>query len=119
MGMEKLFRKLENGRYQSVGYSMPEMYDGIWVVESNGSGKSVTNLAWKVGDIKRPVDVTTHVAIQSMEDVLIDELFHIQRNGIDGVCDHVSIGNVSMSELATHILRALACEIEKQENEKG
>lgn len=70
--MEKIYRKDEKGRYYSVGYNdVVDLADGVWLVQSKPSSKSITSMVWKVGDIKRPVDVVTHASIQAMERDLV------------------------------------------------
>ena len=65
--MEKLYKKNSNGRYESVGYGgVPDLGDGIWLVQSEPGRKSISSLFWKVGNIKKPVDVVTHASIQAM-----------------------------------------------------
>ena len=71
--MEKVYRKDEKGRYYSVGYNdVVDLPGGIWLVKSNPSSKSVTSMVWKVGDVKRPVDVVTHASLQAMERELVN-----------------------------------------------
>ncbi len=64
--MEKLYRKNSKGRYEECGYDVRhDMQDGIWMVQSKPNSKSTTSLVWKVGDLKRPVDVVTVAALES------------------------------------------------------
>lgn len=37
--MEKIYRKLENGRYVEAGYNIPDISDGIWVVQTKPYSK--------------------------------------------------------------------------------
>lgn len=60
--MEELYRKKKNGRYEKVvGYSNT-LQDGIWLVQTKPSSTRISSLMWKVGDLKRVADVTTHAA---------------------------------------------------------
>ena len=73
--MEKLYRKNSKGRYESIGYnSIPDLSDGIWLVQSSPSSRSVSSLVWKVGDLKRPVDIVTHASLQAVADDLVSYL---------------------------------------------
>lgn len=120
--MEKLYRKIGR-KYVSVGYEIPDISDGIWMVQSNPGSKRVTSLMWKVGDIKRPVDVTTHAAIQSMENGLLDYLRKLgdvdspeyqEAKEICGVLlGPINLNNVSPSDFITLLLRQISKKIEE------
>lgn len=67
--MEKLYRKKANGRYEHAGYGdVPDLCDGIWLVQNRTNVRSKSSLVWKVGDLKRPVDVVTKSAFYSIMD---------------------------------------------------
>lgn len=67
--MEKVYRKLPNGRYEEIGYNgIPDLSNGIWLVENRPHSKSKASLIWRVGDLKRPVDVATKAAFYSIMD---------------------------------------------------
>ncbi len=122
--MEKLFRKKANGRYEKViGYSNV-LQDGIWLIQSKPSSKSISSLVWKVGDLKRIADVTTHAALQSYEMELTNYLLKLTDvnsqeykgaviqlgNYIKGP---IQIGNISPADLSILILRQIAINIEQ------
>jgi hypothetical protein len=128
--MEKLYRKIQKGKrtvYEPAAYCPnSEITDGVWLVQTQPSSKSITSLFWKVGDIKRPVDVTTHVALQSFERELTSYLMKL----CDGNSEEykeaerimggflkgpVSYHNISASDLCTLFLRKIATEIEQGE----
>ena len=71
--MEKVYRKVQKGKkfiYEPIGYNdVPDMSDGIWVVQSSPNSRTCQGL-WRLGDLKRPVDVVTHASLMTLEDML-------------------------------------------------
>lgn len=123
--MEKLYRKLENGRYVEAGYSTPDISDGIWVVQTKPYSRSITSLAWKVGDLKRPVDIVTHASIQSMENELVSYLQKLSESDSKEfkealkLCGGylrgpVNYSNISPTDLVSLFLRQIAIHIESK-----
>ena len=76
--MEKIYRKKKNGRYEAVGYNTPDISDGIWLVQSEPGVKHVSNLVYKIGDIKEPVDVIKEATIHSMGDMLTNYIMKLR-----------------------------------------
>jgi hypothetical protein len=128
--MEKLYRKIQKGKrtvYEPVAYCpQSEITDGVWLVQTQPNSRSMTSLFWKVGDIKRPVDVTTHVALQSFERELTSYLMKLcdgnseeykEAERITGgyLKGPVSYHNISASDLCTLFLRKIGTEIEQGE----
>lgn len=122
--MEKLYKKLKNGRYESVGYSGVDISDGVWLVQSNEFSKSYTSLLWKLSDLKRPVDVTTQAAMFSIADDLANYLYNLgevdsgeyvhAKEFLAGyLSGAVQINNISMQDLSSLILKFIANKIEK------
>lgn len=125
--MEELYRKKSNGRYQKVGYSgIPDLTEGIWMVQDHVNGKSTSSLIWKVGDLKRPADITTHVAFQSIFDEIVryvvkltegtSEEFEKVKKELGGWIrgnEGIGVYNISPSDFATIILRKIATYFEK------
>lgn len=121
--MEKLYRKLPNGRYEATGYDIDKLNDGIWLVQTNPISKSITSMVWRVGEIKKPADIVTHASLQAMENELTmflykltqedsseyQELKQMYGNWVRGP---LQIGNVSCSELVSIILRQIAIKID-------
>ena len=126
--MEKVYRKDEKGRYHSVGYNdVVDLPDGIWLIQSNPSSKSITNMVWKVGDVKRPVDVVTHASLQAMERELcsyVQKLSDVQSQeykDAEKICGGylkgaVNFTNVSPADLVSLMLRQIAFKIESEQN---
>jgi hypothetical protein len=127
--MEKLYRKVQKGRktvYEEAGYgSVPDLSPGIWLVEHRPSSRSQTSLIWRVGDLKRPVDVVTHAALLSFEHELTQYLMKLGEEGSEELQEarellggYVSktqpIGyhNISASDLCGLFLRRIALEVE-------
>ena len=82
--MTPIYRKNSKGRYEECGYDVRhDMQDGIWMVQSKPYSKSTTSLVWKVGDLKRPVDVVTIAALESFTDDLTQYLMKLTEEGSD------------------------------------
>ena len=121
--MEKLYRKVGK-RYVDCGYSVPDLSDGIWLVQNNPHCKSLESLVWKVGDLKRPVDVITHASLQTMSDDIAkyivkltdenseewEDAKNLLGNGLSGPIGYY---NTTAYDLATLLIRKIAIEIEK------
>ena len=122
--MEELYRKKKNGRYQKVvGYS-DTLQDGIWLVQTKPSSTRISSLIWKVGDLKRVADITTHAALQSFDDNLTEYLLRLTDINSEEYKDAVSqlgswikdpIDNrgISPNDLSILILRQIAINIEQ------
>lgn len=122
--METHYRKLPNGKYQAVTTNVHDsLGDGIWVVQHRDYGKSLTSMVWLVGDLKRPADVTTHAAIQSMSSKLTRYIMQIQKPDSKEFFEAqemlggylrgpVQIGNISANDLAKLFLRQIALLVE-------
>lgn len=125
--MEKLYRKKSNGRYQEViGYT-DTLSDGIWLVQTNPHSRSMSSLVWKVGDLKRIADITTHASLQSYEDDLTNYLMKLTdsnsqeyKSAVEQMGNWIkgSIGysGISARDLCILFLRQLAINIEKEQN---
>jgi hypothetical protein len=122
--METLYRKKKNGRYEEViGYT-DTLSDGIWLVQTKPYSRSLTSLLWKVGDLKRMVDVTTHAALQSYEDDLCNYLMKltdsnseeykdaIETIGSGWIKGPIGYSNISARDLCILFLRQIAINIE-------
>ena len=69
--MEDMYRKLKDGTFEHIGLnSVPDISDGIWLVQNRKHSKGYTSLLWKVGDTGRATDVLTHGKIHSLHDEL-------------------------------------------------
>jgi hypothetical protein len=126
MNQDKLYRK-EGRRYVEV--SMPErfdMQDGVWLVQSKPYSKSMASLYWKVGDLKRPVDIVTHAGLQTLEDDLAQYMLRLgeanSKEFLDAkeVCGSwltqpVGYYNISASQLVSLFIRRMATYLEEGE----
>ena len=123
--MEKLYRKKANGRYEeaSIEYT-DQLSDGLWLVQTKPYSRSITSLFWKVGDLKRIADVTTHAALQGFESELTRYLMKLTDENSEEYKDAqersggyikspVGYHNISASDLCSLFLRRIAMEIEK------
>lgn len=123
--MEKLFRRNSKGRYEECGYDVRhDMQDGIWMVQSKPNSKSTTSLVWKVGDLKRPVDVVTIAALESFTDDLTQYLMKLAEEGSEELKEAkkilggymygaVGYQNISANDLCSLFLRRIAMECEE------
>ena len=120
--METLYRKKANGRYEetSIGYT-DDLSDGVWLVQTKPCSRSITSLFWKVGDLKRVADVTTHAALLGFQDQLTtylskltDETSPEYKDAKERFYMHgpVHLGNISTSDLCSLFLRQIAINIE-------
>jgi hypothetical protein len=122
--MEELFRKKANGRYEKVIGHIDTLQDGIWLIQSKPSSRSISSLLWKVGDLKRVADVTTHAALQSYGDNLTNYLVKLTDVNSQEYKDAViqlgnfirgpiEINNISPADLSILILKQIAINIEQ------
>ena len=122
--METLYRKKANGRYEetSIAYT-DDLSDGVWLVQTKPHSRSITSLFWKVGDLKRVADVTTHAALQGFQDQLTTYLSKLKdetspeykdaKERLGGyLSGPVQLGNISTSDLCSLFLRQIAINIE-------
>lgn len=123
--MEARYRKNSKGRYEVCGYeTSTEVSEGIWLVQNKPHSKSTTSLVWKVGDLKRPVDVVTIAALESFNDDLTRYLMKLTEEGSEELKEaqerlggymHGAVGyqNISASDLCSLFLRRIAMECEE------
>ena len=122
--MEELYRKKKNGRYEKVVGHIDTLQDGIWLVQTKPSSTRISSLIWKVGDLKRVADVTTHAALQSYDDNLTNYLMKLTDINSEEYKDAVlQLGSwiknpieftgISPNDLSILILRQIAINIEQ------
>jgi hypothetical protein len=122
--MNELYRKKKNGRYEKVVGYIDTLPDGIWLVQTKPSSTRISSLIWKVGDLKRVADVTTHAALQSYDDNLTNYLMKLtdinSEEYKDAVLqlgswikDPIDIRGISPNDLSILILRQIAINIEQ------
>jgi hypothetical protein len=122
--MEELYRKKNNGRYEKVVGYTNTLQDGIWLVQTKPSSTRISSLIWKVGDLKRVADVTTHAALQSYDDNLTNYLMKLTDINSEEYKDAVlQLGSwiknpieftgISPNDLSILILRQIAINIEQ------
>ena len=123
--MEKLYRKKSNGRYESIGFNdIPDLTDGIWLVQSKPGWKSSSNLLFRIGDVKGIVDITTHAALQAMSNDLALYVSKLQDESSDEYLDvkelfgtwikgPISISGIASADLSSLLLRRIAFNLAK------
>jgi hypothetical protein len=130
--MDKLYKKKANGRYKEVGYvDVPDLYDGIWLVQNRPGSRSKSSLVWRVGDIKRPVDITTLTAFLAIADEVASYIVDLTKpdskeckdakkelGGWNNAPENQGFGvyNISASDYANLILRKIATYFEDVED---
>jgi uncharacterized protein YjbK len=125
MNTEKLYKKVGR-RYIEV--SIPEKFDmddGVWLIQKMPSGKSFMSLMWLVGDLKRPADITTHAAMQSIQHDISRYIMNLTdkdsneyqdaKNTVGSWLNDFSYSGVSASDLALLILRRISTHLEEGE----
>jgi len=122
--MEELYRKKKNGRYEKVIGHIDTLQNGIWLVQTKPSSTRISSLIWKVGDLKRVADVTTHAALQSYDDNLTNYLMKLTDANSEEykdavlqlgswIKDPIDIRGISPNDLSILILRQIAINIEQ------
>jgi hypothetical protein len=124
--METIYRKAGK-RYIPIGYNnIPDISDGIWLVQTKEHSKATTSLLWRVGELKRPVDVVTHASLMSINDELASYLVrltnikskeYLEAKEILGgyLTGNISYGGISASDLCGLFLRQIAIDLESSE----
>ena len=122
--MEKVYRKVGR-KYVEVGYNdVPDLSDGIWLVQSKPSSKSTTSLVWKVGDIKRPVDIVTRAGLYSMSEKLSqylvkltdensDEYMEAKKKYNNWIQGPIYVSNISAFDLCDLLLSKMGEELDE------
>lgn len=128
--IEKVYRKVGR-KYVECGYNnIPDISDGIWIVSSKPYSKGYSSVFWRVGDLKRPVDVVTHAALQTMSDDIARYMMNLCKEESEEykdakeVCGGYLHGvpsfyNISAGDMASLLLRRIATHLEKVENERN
>lgn len=121
MKNEQLYRKVGK-KYLPVDYvDRTELSDGVWLIQTKSFSKSFTSLAWKLGDLKRPVDVATQSAILALNDIIAQYLVELSDENSEEFKALEASGilkkapqffNISASDFAFLILKRLAEEFE-------
>lgn len=122
--MNELYRKKKNGRYEKVVGHTDTLQDGIWLVQTKPSSTRISSLIWKVGDLKRIADITTHAALQSYGDNLTNYLVKLtdvnSQEYKDAVIqlgswlkNPIEFSGISPNDLSILILRKIAINIEQ------
>lgn len=124
--METVYRKVGR-KYIPVGYNnIPDMTDGIWLVQRKPESRSMSSIFWKVGDLKRPVDIVTHCGLQTLEDDLSQYLLRLTEKDSkefkelkelcgDWVKEPIGFYNISISQMLSLIFRRMALHLEEGE----
>lgn len=73
--METYYRKIktkgEKVKYEPIGVGgMPDLYDGIWMVNTKEHSKSISSVVWRLGGLKEISDVISFVSLFALEDEL-------------------------------------------------
>jgi len=110
--MEKYYIKLPNGRYQEVGYNVPDMCDGFYFTQRVGAGRRTTLVPYWAGrlqDLDEVLNVQKLVTIMQHD----DNLCMFLREHIDA--GNLKVFNISLNDFSLDILRFLYHTIIKEE----
>lgn len=120
--MEKYYKKIGK-KYVEAGYNIPDITEGIWLVQKNPYSKSQTSLIWKVGELKRPVDIVTHASLITMTDKLANYISNLSDDTSEEYKEAkeilggfmygpVHLSNISSGDLIGLIIRQISMEVE-------
>jgi len=98
----------KNGKYEPVGISGPDLYEGIWLVQVKEHCRSSKNLVGRIRDLPNPFDLEILAKVTMLEDI-ITEIFNEKWK--DG-------SMASFSEVAEAICNRLATEESKLKTHK-
>jgi hypothetical protein len=122
--MEKLYRKVGK-RYVTAGYDFPTLSEGIWLVQERPGSRRTSSLVWRIGEIKRPVDIATRVGVLALQDDLVDYLRNLsdensqeyqelkEKLGSYALIGTPQISNIAISDFADAILNRIGSHFEK------
>lgn len=114
--MEKLYRRLPNGKYQEAGYQLPDVYPGLYFCQDVPNGQRKTSINyWLGGDFKEPIHLEKLLTIMSLDNDLASYLMKLteespeyeQAKKDSNLRDHLKVYNTSMQDLSVLILRWL------------
>jgi hypothetical protein len=114
--MEKLYRKLPNGKYESVGYNLPDVPEGFYFKQNTKHGSRLTSINYWLGSSpKEPVDLNTLVNIMSLDNDLADYLGKVEdeksqefkqlKEESGFIKGSLKLYNISRQDLALIVLR--------------
>ena len=115
--MEKLYRKLSNGKYEEVGYNLPDVPNGLFFSQKTKHGRRCTSINYWLGGIDtEPVDLKRLISTMSLDDDLADYINDLEDEHSDEFkklkennpnIKPLRLYNMSKMELAQLILRFL------------
>jgi len=76
--MEKIYRKKENGRYEEIGYSSPDLQEGIWFVRKQPGIRTTKNLDVQFADLPKPLDLSLLSSLLQHEDFIINVINNLE-----------------------------------------
>lgn len=125
---EKLYKKIGK-RYVEVSIVERfefDMGDGIWIVQNKPGCKSISSLVWRVGDLKRPVDIVTYAGLLTLEDKLASYLTKLGDENSDEfkeakelkgswINGPIKYYNISANDLVNLFIRKISTHLEQGE----
>lgn len=118
-------------KYKRVGYSGPDMYDGLYYRQSTKYGSQTTSVAYWHGKFTpQPVDLQSLVDIMVMADTLSSYILNIQKldseefkelkeNSGGYVKEPPKVYNISNHDLSVAILRFIYEKVKEAKDEKN
>lgn len=121
--MEQYYIKDKNGRYKEAGYSMPDMYPGLYFHQKVKYGKRTTSVNYWLGEPKgEPVNLPLLIEILKNDDKLTKYIMELQDSDealpkSSFKTGPLKILNWSVQELSVNILRFLYNELVDKESD--
>ncbi|MFW6281295.1 MAG: hypothetical protein ACOC1O_00695 [bacterium] len=98
--METIYRKKENGRYEAIGFNMPDLREGIWLVEKSKNVTSSTNLEVYKLDLPQPLDLSILASILQHKDVINKALLNLNEK-------EAKLINTSVDDFSSELIKEI------------
>lgn len=122
--METLYRKIGT-RYEPVGYNgIPDLVDGIWLIQHHKYSKGYRNLIGRLSEVPQIKDIVTKGALVAMTDDLTRYLVKLGKSESEefksaqaklggAIHGEIHVSNISPSDFIDLILDEIGKDLEK------
>lgn len=100
--METFYRKKENGRYEPIGVNLPDIMEGIWIVEKENHVRSSINLSVYKTDLPDPLDISHLASILRWKNLIDKALLNLNEKGKDA-----KLVNTSVSDFSEELIKEI------------